>query len=109
MEECLLSPRSGYYTGVRSPGVLGSSGDFVTSPEISQMFGECLGAWTLHEWSTMGPPFPMQLVELGPGRGTLMADVLRTMLKLAPKALEKVSAVNLVEVSEPMRQMQVRN
>ncbi len=104
MEEVLLSPRSGYYT---QKDVFGSGGDFTTSPEISQMFGECLGAWVLHEWSRMGAPdkIPLQLVELGPGRGTLMDDVLRTMRKLAPERIDRTT-VHLVEVSQVMRRLQ---
>lgn len=75
MELCLAHPDYGYYS-TRDP--LGAGGDFVTAPEISQMFGEIVGAWVAHMWLTMGGPEPFQLIELGPGRGTLMSDVLRT-------------------------------
>jgi len=74
MEEALTRPRLGYYMG-RDP--LGRAGDFVTAPEISQMFGELIGLWCAVQWAAMGEPDPVQLVELGPGRGTMMADVLR--------------------------------
>ena len=74
MEEALLHPTKGYYTS-RSP--LGRKGDFVTAPEISQMFGELVGLSLAQSWLDQGAPSPFNLVELGPGRGTLMADVLR--------------------------------
>jgi len=75
MELCLAHPEYGYY---RTRDPLGASGDFVTAPEVSQMFGEVIGAWVAHIWMTMAQPDPFLLVELGPGRGTLMADMLRT-------------------------------
>ena len=75
MNEALNNPRFGYYT-TRDP--LGSTGDFTTAPEISQLFGELLGAWCIDCWKRLGAPYPVFLVELGPGRGTLLADVWRT-------------------------------
>jgi len=102
MREVLVNPKLGYYmTGE----VLGEKGDFVTSPEISQMFGECLGIWVLSEWQKMGQPSPMQLVELGPGKGTLMSDILRTIGKLSPDSLSNIS-VHLVELSPSMKLQQ---
>ena len=74
MALCLGHPRHGYYMG-RDP--FGAAGDFTTAPEISQMFGELLGLWCAACWQQIGAPDPVRLVELGPGRGTLMADVLR--------------------------------
>jgi NADH dehydrogenase [ubiquinone] 1 alpha subcomplex assembly factor 7 len=74
MSLCLSHPAHGYYM-TRDP--LGADGDFVTSPEISQMFGELLGLWAAETWSMCGAPQPARLVELGPGRGTLMSDALR--------------------------------
>lgn len=74
MTLCLLHPEHGYYT-TRDP--LGARGDFTTAPEISQMFGEMLGLWVAQVWMDQGRPAPFTLAELGPGRGTLMADALR--------------------------------
>ena len=74
MAEALGHPRLGYY---RTALPVGAAGDFTTAPEISQMFGELLGAWLAERWLAMGRPRPVRLVELGPGRGTLMADALR--------------------------------
>ncbi|HCE71480.1 MAG TPA: methyltransferase, partial [Ruegeria sp.] len=74
MAECLLHPEYGYYT-TRDP--LGVAGDFTTAPEISQMFGELIGLALAQAWMDQGRPAPFTLVELGPGRGTLMADALR--------------------------------
>src|SRR5512132_4259233 len=74
MAEALGHPAFGYY---RRAQPLGEAGDFTTAPEISQMFGELLGAWLADRWQAMGAPKPVRLVELGPGRGTLMADALR--------------------------------
>ena len=74
MAECLLHPEHGYYT-TRPP--FGAKGDFVTAPEISQMFGELIGLYLAQSWLDQGAPSPFTLAELGPGRGTLMADVLR--------------------------------
>ena len=67
---CLLHPEYGYYTR-RDP--LGVSGDFTTAPEMTQVFGEIIGAWLSEQWQRMGAPQPFALVELGPGRGMLAA------------------------------------
>ena len=74
MSWCLLDPIQGYYP-TRDP--LGVDGDFITAPEISQMFGEVLGLWLIHAWRGMGSPKTIQLVEYGPGRGVMMSDILR--------------------------------
>jgi NADH dehydrogenase [ubiquinone] 1 alpha subcomplex assembly factor 7 len=103
MQEALTHPTAGYYS--QKYHVLGAAGDFVTSPEVTQMFGECLAVWLVHEWRKMGAPKPIQLVELGPGRGTLADDLLRTMKRLAPKDMEGAS-LHLVEVSQRMKQLQ---
>lgn len=74
MAECLLHPEHGYYT-TQTP--FGAQGDFTTAPEISQMFGELVGLCLAQSWLDQGSPTPFTLAELGPGRGTLMADILR--------------------------------
>lgn len=91
-----------HYYASRDP--LGAAGDFTTSPEISQMFGELIGLWMLEVWNAMGRPNPCRLVELGPGRGTLMADLLRAA-RLLPDFRKAVS-VHLVEISPALRQRQ---
>ena len=75
MTMALLDPKDGYYA-TRDP--FGAGGDFITAPEISQMFGEMVGLWLVQAWADQGCPKNPRLVELGPGRGTLMADILRT-------------------------------
>jgi NADH dehydrogenase [ubiquinone] 1 alpha subcomplex assembly factor 7 len=95
MRTCLTHPKYGYYV-TRDP--LGPLGDFTTAPEISQMFGELIGAWTATVWQQMGAPARVNLVELGPGRGTLMADVLRAAKALP--AFRAALAVHLVEMSD---------
>jgi NADH dehydrogenase [ubiquinone] 1 alpha subcomplex assembly factor 7 len=98
MQEALLHPEHGYY---RRQPALGLAGDFVTAPEISQMFGELLGLWCLDYWERMGAPDPVLLVELGPGRGTLIADALRAT-RLRP-AFHKALRLHLVEASPILR------
>jgi NADH dehydrogenase [ubiquinone] 1 alpha subcomplex assembly factor 7 len=83
---------------------LGSQGDFVTAPEISQIFGELIGLWCVDVWQKLGSPKAFTLVELGPGRGTLMKDALRAA-RIAPAFLSAVS-VAMVEVSEALRRLQ---
>jgi NADH dehydrogenase [ubiquinone] 1 alpha subcomplex assembly factor 7 len=73
MALCLYDPEHGYYNR-RMP--FGAAGDFVTAPEISQMFGELVGLWAATTWRAMGEPNPVQLIEIGPGRGTMMFDML---------------------------------
>ncbi len=101
MEACLGDPDHGYYT-TRDP--FGVSGDFITAPEISQIFGELIGVWCVMTWRAMGEPDPVNLIELGPGRGTLMADALRAA-KLAPEFLN-AARLHLVEMSPVLREQQ---
>ncbi|MBN9062867.1 MAG: hypothetical protein BGP06_11165 [Rhizobiales bacterium 65-9] len=101
MALCLGDPAHGYYM-TRDP--LGPGGDFTTSPEISQMFGEMIGVWIATAWGAMGAPPKFSLVELGPGRGALMADALRA-LRAAPDCLA-AAHVELVEISPVLREKQ---
>ncbi len=101
MAEALGHPRLGYY---RTALAVGASGDFTTAPEISQMFGELLGAWLAERWQAMGEPKPVRLVELGPGRGTLMADALRATRAVA--GFHDAIDLHLVEINEPLRALQ---
>jgi NADH dehydrogenase [ubiquinone] 1 alpha subcomplex assembly factor 7 len=101
MAACLGDPDYGYYMR-RQP--FGRGGDFVTAPEISQIFGELIGAWCLATWEAMAGPAPFVLAELGPGRGTLMADLLRTA-RIRPRFIE-AARVHLVEMSPRLRDAQ---
>ena len=101
MAACLGDPRFGYYM-TRDP--LGRTGDFVTAPEISQMFGELLGLWAVDTWRNMGAPAPFHLVELGPGRGTLTKDALRAAA--GTPEFSAAADVHLVETSPVLRAAQ---
>ena len=101
MALALGHPEHGYYM-TRDP--FGRGGDFTTAPEISQMFGEMIGAWTLDTWQRMGAP-PVAVVELGPGRGTLMADLMRVATRLSPDFAAAVT-MHLVETSPGLRAIQ---
>jgi NADH dehydrogenase [ubiquinone] 1 alpha subcomplex assembly factor 7 len=98
MRICLTHPRFGYYT-THDP--IGARGDFITAPEISQMFGELIGLWMAAAWQQMGAPENVRIVELGPGRGTLMVDALRA----AKTARDFYTAIvlHLVEVSPKLQ------
>ncbi|WP_426032849.1 class I SAM-dependent methyltransferase [Cypionkella sp. TWP1-2-1b2] len=101
MAECLLHPEYGYYS-TRDP--FGAAGDFTTAPEISQMFGELLGLCLAQTWLDQGAPARFTLAELGPGRGTLMADVLRATKRVA--GFHAAAQVLLVEASATLRARQ---
>ncbi|CAK1542492.1 unnamed protein product [Leptosia nina] len=101
MHIVITNPTEGYYT---KKDVIGQHGDFVTSPEISQMFGEIMAIWFFSETQKMGPGKPLQIVELGPGNGTLMIDILRVLNKLKYKPDEL--SIHLVEISATMQLMQ---
>lgn len=103
VERCLADDEHGYY---RTRDVIGSGGDFTTAPEISQIFGELIGLWCAVVWQQMGAPAKLTLVELGPGRGTLMKDALRATAKV-PGFHDALSIV-LVEHSERLRAAQSR-
>lgn len=102
MSLALHDPQAGYYA-TRDP--FGRGGDFITAPEISQMFGELLGLWTVQVWRDQGSPATARLIELGPGRGTLMADMLRAAAKAAPDFLVAIDVV-MVENSPTLKDVQ---
>ncbi|MBU2486343.1 MAG: SAM-dependent methyltransferase, partial [Alphaproteobacteria bacterium] len=99
---CLSDPDHGYYQR-REP--FGQSGDFVTAPEISQLFGEMIGVFLVQAWQAQGSPEKTRIVEIGPGRGTLMSDALRVVARLAPD-LYAGATIHMVETSERLRNVQ---
>lgn len=101
MEICLLHPRHGYYA-TRDP--FGAGGDFTTAPEIHQMFGELCGLALAQAWIDQGRPAPFTLAEAGPGRGTMMADMLRA-IRVVP-GMANAAQVALIEASPHLRQIQ---
>ncbi|GAK68420.1 DUF185-domain-containing protein [Moesziomyces antarcticus] len=110
MRTCLLDPMQGYYASANSPAtereVLGSRGDFITSPEISQVFGELLAIFYLARWQAVGSPTSTRLVELGPGKGTLLADMLRTFASFRP-FMATLKRIQLVETSAGLMELQL--
>ena len=104
MTLCLLDPVDGYYP-TRDP--LGSDGDFITAPEISQMFGEVIGLWCIQSWKDMGSPERVELIELGPGRGIMMSDILRA--GQLDKGFINAVRVSLIEASAALEAVQGRS
>ncbi len=103
MTSALYDPQDGYYT---RKAALGADGDFITAPEASQMFGELVGLWCAQEWMAMGSPAPFNLIELGPGAGTLISDAWRAT-KIVPR-FHDAAQISLVEVSETLRARQAQ-
>ena len=101
MELCLTHPQSGYYV-TRDP--FGATGDFTTAPEVSQIFGELIGLWALSVWQMLDQPAQIRLIELGPGRGTMMRDALRAA-KVLPKFRTALS-VHMDDISPALEQAQ---
>ena len=101
MTIALLDPRDGYYP---NRDAIGAAGDFITAPEVSQMFGEMIGLWLVQAWADQGCPKNPRLVELGPGRGTLMADILRTAA-VAPEFIADLDVV-MIEASPALQAQQ---
>lgn len=102
MAICLADHDGGYYM-TREP--FGAKGDFITAPEISQMFGELIGVWVVSQWHALGKPDKCVICEIGPGRGTLMSDLLRAAGKLAPDML-RTAQVAMVETSARLSTVQ---
>ncbi len=102
MTACLFDPEFGYYT-TREP--FGLAGDFITAPEVSQMFGELVAVRLLDMWTEAGRPGGPVIAEIGPGRGTLMRDIVRTLSRLAPE-LVRFARFELVETSPRLREVQ---
>ncbi|WP_159950326.1 class I SAM-dependent methyltransferase [Rhizobium sp. 18065] len=100
---CLADPEHGYY---RTRHPFGRAGDFVTAPEISQLFGEMLGIFMISTWQHHGEPQDVRLVEVGPGRGTMMADMLRVIARVAP-GLYETATVHLIETSALLKLTQM--
>ena len=96
--EAMTAPGAGYYMKGQP---IGAEGDFTTGPEVSQIFGELVGLWLVEAWTQAGKPAPFTLMELGPGRGQLMADILRAA-RLAPGFLEAAEIV-FIEASDSLR------
>ncbi|KAI1805663.1 DUF185 domain-containing protein [Daldinia bambusicola] len=107
MRMCLTSDVGGYYTGAieADRDQFGRKGDFITSPEISQIFGELVGIWFVAEWMSQGRPKGVQFIEVGPGRGTLMDDMLRTIRNFKDMAAS-IETIYMVEASKELRTAQ---
>jgi NADH dehydrogenase [ubiquinone] 1 alpha subcomplex assembly factor 7 len=101
MEAALADPEYGYY---RTGAPVGAGGDFITAPEISQMFGELIGVWLIDCWRQMGSPKPVRLVEAGPGRGVLMADALRVG-RIDPEWMAAID-LHLIEIHPELQRRQ---
>ncbi len=101
MTLCLLDPAFGYYT-THDP--FGARGDYITAPEVSQMFGELIGIWASAVWKQMGAPENLRLIELGPGRGTMMKDALRAA-QIVPEFRAAI-LLHLIEVSPALQAQQ---
>ncbi len=99
----LFDRTHGYYTR-GTP--IGANGDFITAPEVSQMFGELIGAWLVAAWRALDRPAPFVLAEFGPGRGTMMADILRTVRRL-DTGFAKAVRVRLIETSDRLAAEQI--
>jgi NADH dehydrogenase [ubiquinone] 1 alpha subcomplex assembly factor 7 len=104
MALCLSDPKHGYYT-THDP--FGARGDFITAPDVSQMFGELIGLWMAAVWKQMGAPENLLIIELGPGRGTMLNDALRAA-KVVPGFCEAI-ALHLIEISPALQKQQARS
>lgn len=100
---CLFDPDHGYYT-TREP--FGRGGDFITAPEVSQLFGEMLALWAWQNWQAIGAPGRFAFVEIGPGRGTLMADMTRALSRIGGGAFMDAASICMIEASERLTDVQ---
>jgi len=108
MQTCLAHPQRGYYS-TRDPLDQSANSDFITSPEVHQIFGELLGAWIMQEWILAGSPQSLEYTELGPGRGTLAKDILTTVNELKQKVKfgsDLKIQINLIEISPVLARKQ---
>ena len=103
MALCLSDPDHGYYIKANP---LGARGDFITAPEVSQMFGELIGLWMASVWQQMGAPENVRIIELGPGRGTLLRDALRAATIV--RGFNDAVVLHLVEINEALKTRQER-
>lgn len=101
LDDFMRDALSRYYD-TRDP--FGQDGDFITAPEISQLFGEMIGIWAVQKWQAMGKPTDFNLIEIGPGRGTLMADLLRGTRKQTD--FQSAAHITLIETSRTLKQKQ---
>jgi SAM-dependent MidA family methyltransferase len=101
VSRCLLDPIDGYYT---RNVAFGEAGDFITAPMVSQTFGEMIGVWVAETWTAMGSPSPFRLVEIGPGDGTLMGDILRVVDHVP--GMRQAMELTLIEPSPVLRAIQ---
>jgi NADH dehydrogenase [ubiquinone] 1 alpha subcomplex assembly factor 7 len=128
MRQALTHPLHGYYTNPTSNEgdewddddawddettsahdfIIGSKGDFVTAPEVSQVFGECICVWFITQWQEQGKPKELQIVEVGPGKGTLISDIMRSALNVFTDFGDSIRKIHLVEASPAMRMEQQR-
>lgn len=103
MQTCLHDPQDGYYANGAGLGK-----DFITAPETSQMFGELLGLWIANEWTRFSEPATFNVVEMGPGRGTLMADAMRAAHAATDSNFANGLFLKLIEASPALRKIQAQ-
>ncbi len=104
MKLCQEHPDYGYYTSKPSDEILGTTGDFITSPEISSLFGEMIAFWVVSQWEGLGKPTALNVLELGAGRGVLMQDILVTLSKLT--SFTVMCNVHMLEINPSFREVQ---
>jgi len=110
MNESLLNPEYGYYYKERSKekDIFGEKGDFITNPEISQIYSELIGIWTITQWKNLGEPKKFRIIELGPGKGTLMKDLIKTSSKY-DNFKNSIESIHLIDASPNLMKQQIKN